>query len=270
MFYPKISIMELQYHIKCKEGDIFPFVIIPGDPKRVQLIGSLMEDVKEVASNREYTTISGVYKGVGISVTSTGIGAPSTSIAIEELARVGAKTLIRVGSTGALDEKIKCGDMIINTASVRFDGATKDYVNPYYPAIASYEVTLALIEACEKLKYRYHVGIGASKDTFYGGQERPSFGDYHQSFMDNTVDDLEKAKVLNLEMEASTVFTLSSLFGLRAGAILAVFGNRKTQEFEVKGEKEAAKVTLESIKVLSDWDKLKEKNNSKYFYPSLI
>ncbi len=262
--------MEAQYHIKCREGDVFPFVIMPGDPKRVHLIGSLMEDVKEIASNREYTTISGYYKGIGVSVTSTGIGAPSTSIAIEGYARIGAKTLIRVGSTGALDEKIRCGDLIINTGSVRFDGATKDYVTPYYPAVASYEVTLALIEACEKLNYRYHVGIGASKDTFYGGQERPSFGEYHQSFMDNIVDDLEKARVLNLEMEASTVFTLASLFGLRAGAILAVFGNRKTLEFEVKGEKEAAKATLESIKVLSDWDKLKEKKKKEHFYPSLI
>lgn len=262
--------MELQYHIKCNEGNIFPFVIMPGDPNRVNLIGSFMEDVKKISSNREYTTISGYYKGVGVSVTSTGIGAPSTSIAIEELARIGAKTLIRVGSTGALEENIKCGDLIINTASVRYDGATKDYVNPFYPAVASYEVTLALIEACEKLQYKYHVGIGASRDTFYGGQERPSFGDYRQSFMDNLIDDLEKAKVLNLEMEASTVFTLSSLFGLRSGAILAVFGNRKTQEFEVKGEEDAAKATLESIKILSDWDKIKEKKNKKYLYPSLI
>ena len=86
--------MELQYHIKCKEGDVFPYVIVPGDPDRVHLIGSFMEDVKKIASNREYTTISGYYRGVGISVTSTGIGAPSTSIAIEELARIGAKTLI--------------------------------------------------------------------------------------------------------------------------------------------------------------------------------
>ncbi|KYC49800.1 MAG: Purine nucleoside phosphorylase [Candidatus Methanofastidiosum methylothiophilum] len=262
--------MENQYHIKCKEGDIFPYVIMPGDPNRVHLIGSFMEDVKQVASNREYTTISGFYKGVGVSVTSTGIGAPSTSIAIEELSRIGAKTLIRVGSTGALDEKIKCGDMIINTASVRYDGATKDYVNPFYPAVASYEVTLALIEACEKLQYKYHIGIGASRDTFYGGQERHSFGDYHQSFMDNLIDDLERANVLNLEMEASTVFTLSSLFGLRAGAILAVFGNRKTQEFEVKGEKEASMATLEAIKILSEWDTLKKNKNKRYFYPSLL
>ncbi|MDY1591925.1 MAG: nucleoside phosphorylase [Methanofastidiosum sp.] len=262
--------MESQYHIKCKDGDIFPYVIMPGDPNRVHLISSFMDDVRKISSNREYTTISGYYKGVGVSVTSTGIGAPSTSIAIEELGRIGAKTLIRVGSTGALDENIRCGDLIINTASVRYDGATKDYVNPFYPAVASYEVTLALIEACEKLQYKYHVGIGASRDTFYGGQERSSFGDYHQSFMDNLIDDLEKAKVLNLEMEASTVFTLSSLFGLRAGAILAVFGNRKTQEFEVKGEEDAAKATLESIKILSDWDKIKEKKNKKYLYPSLI
>lgn len=262
--------MELQYHIKCKEGDIFPYVITPGDPNRVNLIGDFMEDVKHIASNREYTTISGYYKNVGISVTSTGIGAPSTSIAIEELARVGAKTLIRVGSTGALDEKIKCGDLIINTASVRYDGATKDYVNPFYPAVASYEVSLALIEACEKLQYKYHVGVGASRDTFYGGQERPSFGNYHQSFMDNLIDDLEKASVLNLEMEASTVFTLSSLFNLRAGAILAVFGNRKAEEFDVKGEEEAIKATLESIKILSDWDKIKEKKNKRYLYPSIL
>lgn len=262
--------MEIQYHIKCKNNEIFPYVILPGDPKRVHLIGSFMEDVREIASNREYTTISGYYDGVGISVTSTGIGAPSTSIAIEELSRIGAKTLIRVGSTGALDEKIRCGDLIINTASVRYDGATKDYVNPFYPAAASYEVTLSLIEACEKLGYKYHLGIGASRDTFYGGQERPSFKDYHQSFMDNLIDDLEKANVLNLEMEASTVFTLSSLFGLRAGAILAVFGNRKTQEFKVKGEEEAARATLEAIKILSKWDEIKEKNNKKYFYPSLV
>ncbi len=262
--------MEIQYHIQCKNKDIFPYVILPGDPNRVNLIGSFMEDVRKIASNREYTTISGYYDDVGISVISTGIGAPSTSIAMEELARIGAKTLIRVGSTGALDENINCGDLIINTASVRYDGATKDYVNHFYPAVASYEVTLSLLEACEKLGYKYHLGIGASRDTFYGGQERPSFKNYYQSFMDNLIDDLERANVINLEMEASTVFTLSSLFGLRAGAILAVFGNRKTQEFEVKGEEDAVRATLEAIKILSKWDEIKEKNNKKYFYPSLI
>ncbi|MEM1775281.1 MAG: nucleoside phosphorylase, partial [Desulfurococcaceae archaeon] len=168
----------LQYHLMVKPGDVSKYVLLPGDPERVPIIAKYWDEYWHVATHREFVTYSGYYKGVFISATSTGIGAPSTAIAVEELARVGAEVFIRVGTTGALKKEIKVGDLIISTGAVRLEGTSKHYVIPEYPAVASYDVVLALIEAAETLGVRYHVGLTASSDSFYVGQERPGFKGY--------------------------------------------------------------------------------------------
>ena len=174
---------ERVYHLMLKPGDIAPYVLLPGDPERVPKIAEFWDESKEVARHREYVTYTGRYKGTEISATSTGIGGPSAAIAVEELAQVGAKTLIRVGSTGSIQKDITVGDLIIATGAVRLDGTSKQYVRAEYPALANYEVVLALIEAAESLGVKYHLGIIASTDSFYTGQGTPSFSGYWQSWM---------------------------------------------------------------------------------------
>jgi len=261
---------ERVYHLMLKPGDIAPYVLLPGDPERVPKIAEFWDESKEVARHREYVTYTGRYKGTEISATSTGIGGPSAAIAVEELAQVGAKTLIRVGSTGSIQKDITVGDLIIATGAVRLDGTSKQYVRAEYPALANYEVVLALIEAAESLGVKYHLGIIASTDSFYTGQGRPSFSGYWQSWMNNIIPDLRSAKVLSFEMEAATILTLANLFGLRAGCICAVFADRVRNIFSIEGEIDAIKVANESVKILSEWDEAKRKANKKYFHPSLI
>ncbi|EDY36087.1 uridine phosphorylase [Aciduliprofundum boonei T469] len=260
----------VQYHIACKPGDVARYVLMPGDPARVDVISSYWDERKEMAYHREFKTHTGKYKGVRISATSTGIGSPSAIIALEELARIGADTFIRVGSTGAIQENIEIGDLIISTAAVRLEGTSKEYVRVEYPASANYEVLLALIEAAENEGMNYHVGITASTDSFYLGQGRPGFMGYEQSFSQIILNDLRRANVLNFEMEAAAIFTVSNIYGLRAGSIAVVFANRIKREFEVVSQESVAKVANEAVRILADWDEEKERKNKKYIYPSLV
>ena len=257
-----------QYHIDCCQGDVARYVLLPGDLARVSIISKLWDSFQEVARHREYHTNTGMYKGVPISAVSTGIGSPSAGIAVEELARIGVDTMIRVGSCGTIQSHIKCGDLVISTGAVRLEGTSKQYVRPEYPAVASYEVVLALMEAAEFLGCQYHVGITASMDSFYCGQGRAGFRGYKSSMTDNLVSDLQRARVLNLEMETATILTLANLFGLRAGAICAVFAV-DPDKFEMQGEKDAAQVASEAVKILSEWDVRKESQGKKYWHPSL-
>ncbi len=258
-----------QYHIACRPGDVARYVLLPGDPERVPKISSLWDKAREIAFHREYRTHTGKYKEVPISVTSTGIGGPSTAIAIEELAAIGADTFIRVGSTGAIQPGMEIGDLIIAKAAVRLEGTSKQYVRVEYPAVADIEVTLALIEAAETLGMRYHLGITASTDSFYLGQGRPGLNGYFPSFAKHIMDDLRQARVTNFEMETATLFTLANIYGLRAGSVCAVFANRVTNEFGKAGEKEAAMVATEAVKILAEWDEEKEKKGKKVWFPGL-
>jgi uridine phosphorylase len=259
----------IQYHLGLKPEDIAPSVLLPGDPARANLISKLWDSAKQMADKRSYLTYTGVYKKIPITTTSTGIGCPATAIAVEELAAIGAKTLVRVGSSGAIQENINCGDLIITTGAVRHDGTSLQYVAPQYPAFAHHQVILALIEAAEGFGYQYHVGITCSTDSFYTGQGRPGFNNYWQSYMDNIIPDLRAAQVLNFEMECSTLLTLSNLFSLRSGAVCAVFANRVTDEFATMGEKEASKTACEAIKIIAEWDAQLVETKNQNWFPSL-
>jgi len=261
---------KVQYHIHLKPGDVSRYVLLPGDPDRVSKITKDWDRVEEMAKHREYLTQTGFYKGVRVSVCSTGIGSSAAAIAVEELANIGADTFIRVGSTGSIQKECKCGDLIISTGAVRLEGTSKEYVRAEYPAVASYDVVAALIEAVESLGYQYHVGITASTDSFFCGQARPGFRGYKQSWMENLIPDLRAAKVYNFEMEAAAILTLSNLFGLRAGAVCTVFANRVTDEFKVVGEEEAGKTATEAVRILHEWDEAREKKGKKHWFPTLV
>jgi uridine phosphorylase len=221
---------KIQPHIMCGIGDVASYVLMPCDPGRVERIAGHLDSSEKISEYRGFVTYTGESEGVKISSCSTGIGCPSAAIAIEELINIGAETLIRVGTTGSLQHEIDIGDIIVATAAVRAEGTSRNYVPVEYPAAASIDVTLALIEAAEKLGINVHTGIVMSTDAYYGGNEE-------------ALRNYGSANVLSIEMEASTLFTLSALKRKRSGAVLVVDGN--LAKGSGKGEFEAYEKTGE-------------------------
>ena len=158
----------IQYHLHIKEGDVGRYVILPGDPKRVPLIAKHFDDAKQVADSREYVTYTGFLDGEKVSVTSTGIGGPSASIAMEELYKCGSDTFIRMGTCGGIALPVMGGDVVIATGAVRMEGTSREYAPIEFPAVASFEVVQALAEAANMLGKRSHIGVVQCKDSFYG------------------------------------------------------------------------------------------------------
>jgi len=249
------------YHLRLGQGDVPQYMILPGAPERTMIIARHWDDINEVASYREYKTVTGRYKSVPVGTTSTGIGAASSEIAIHELSLLGVHTCIRVGTTGVIQPEYELGDLVIPAACVRHDGTSDNYIEPAYPAAADTVVTMALMQACENLGYRYGVGIGYTAASFYIGQGR-SLAEgkdasevYEPSFMANIIPDLRSAGVINIEMEASGQFVVGRLHGMRMGAILAVLANRATNKWGEKGgEEKASKAASEAVYILREWE----------------
>ncbi|WP_224336006.1 nucleoside phosphorylase [Haloprofundus halobius] len=248
---------EVQYHIEVAEGDVADAVLLPGNPERVDKITALWDEHEEVASHREYRTATGTYDGAPISVTSTGIGSPSAAIAIEELARVGVETYIRVGSCGAIQPEMDVGDLVITSGAVRQEGTSAEYVCEDYPAVADHEVVSALVAAAERLGHDYHVGLTMSADSFYAGQGRPGFEGFRAAGSESLVEELQEANVKNIEMEASALLTIANVYGLRAGAVCSVYANRITGEFRTEGESRAAETASLAVSLLARMDEVK-------------
>ena len=250
---------EVQYHVELAPGDIDGPVLLPGDPERVPVVADQWDEAEQVAHHREYRTMRGRRDGAAVACTSTGIGSPSTAIAVEELANVGADTFMRVGSCGAIQAEAAVGDLIITTGAVRQEGTSDEYVRPDYPASADGEVVTALVTACERLGFDYHVGVTCSTDAFYAGQGREGFDGFQAAGSEARTAELQKAGVLNYEMEAAALLTLASIYGLRAGAICSVFANRVTGEFRTEGESRAAEAASEAAAILAEMDRVKER-----------
>jgi uridine phosphorylase len=259
-----------QYHIACKKGDLAEYVLMPGDPDRVPRIAKFWDSAMEISASREFRSFTGKYRGVAISALSSGIGPASIAIAVNEAATIGVRTFIRVGSAGAIQKDINCGDVIICSAAVRLDCTSNCYVIPEYPAVASYEALLALIEAAETLGINnYHVGVTATTADFYAGQSRKTSASFC-SRAENLLATLQEARVLNFEMETATLYVLASLLGLRAACVCAVYANRITDEFLTgAGEESAIKIANEAVKILSEWDAVKRRRKRKWLFPSL-
>ena len=249
--------MAKQPHLLVEEGDVENVALVPGDPGRVDRIAKQCENVEEVAQNREYKVVNATYEGTPLTICSTGIGCPSAAIAVEELARVGVETFVRVGSCGALQPEMAVGDLVITSGAVRQEGTTDEYVREDYPAVADHEVVSALVAAAERLGYDYHVGITMSADSFYTGQGRPGFEGFRAAGSESLVDDLREANVKNIEMEAATLLTVANVYGLRAGAVCSVYANRVTGEFRTEGESRAVETASLAVHLLAKMDEVK-------------
>lgn len=246
-----------QYHIKLGPGESAPYVITPGDPGRVPEIASYLEGAVEVASNREYRTYRGRYRGVDVSVTSTGIGGPSAAIAFEELIRVGAHTFIRVGTSGSLQPDVRLGDLVVAQGAIRDEGTTAQYSPLAWPACASFEVTQALVEATQAQRERSeqvratHVGVVHSKDAFYAEEPQglATYAEWQAKWSA-----WRRMGALCTEMEAAALFCVAQLRRARAGAVLSVVGETHDEEVKIaKVSNEPAILSaLEAIYLLAE------------------
>ena len=249
----KYSTDGLQYHIGLKEGDVGEYVILPGDPKRCEKIAKYFDDAKLVADRREFTTYTGYLNGVQVSVTSTGIGGPSASIALEELVKVGAKNFIRVGTCGGMDLDVKSGDLVIATGAIRMEGTSKEYAPIEFPAVANYDIVTALIDSAKKLNLPYHVGVVECKDSFYG-QHSPELMPVNYE-LQNKWNAWLKLGCLASEMESAALFVVASYLKVKVGSIFLVVANQEREkqglENPVAHDTELAiKTAVEAIKGL--------------------
>jgi uridine phosphorylase len=210
---------------------VAPHVFLCGDPARVARISAGWDEAREDAADREYRVVTGLCEGVRLSAASTGIGAPSTAILLEELVKLGAHTFLRVGNSGGLAPDLEVGDLVVTTGAVRDDGTSRSYVIPEYPAVADHRIVAALLAAAEARRVRCRAGITWSLDAFYArnavltetGEMAPmSVDGYLRREHEALIEDLRAARVLNCEMEAGVLLTLAGLFGVRAGAICVV------------------------------------------------
>lgn len=214
-----------------RAGSVPASAFLCGDPARVDRIAAGWRGVRELVSTREFRVVAGEWEGRPLAAASTGVGAPSTAILVEELARAGARTLVRIGNSGGLADDLALGDLVITTGAVRDDGTTRSYVAPEYPAVADWRVVGALVAAARAAGVRWRAGITWSLDAFFarnarvtpeGGLASAHFGGYWTPEHEARLRAMQAAGVLNCEMEAGALLTLAGLFGLRAGAICVV------------------------------------------------
>lgn len=214
--------MTKQYHTHTRLGDVGRYVLMPGDPGRVPIIAARLDNAVHVATNREYVTYTGSLDGVAVSVTSTGIGCPSSAIAVEELFKSGADTFVRVGTSGSFQPGTQSNDIAITTGAIRHEGTSSHYLPIEFPAVCDFSIVQAMRTAVSRLGLRHQVGISHSKDSYYGEVEPDRSG------LPDELNDLWKAwrigGAICSEMELSTICIVSSILGARAGGIMAMHG----------------------------------------------
>ncbi len=248
----------IMYHLHIKKGDVGRYVILPGDPKRVPIIASFLDGAYMVADSREYVTYTGTLLGEKVSVTSTGIGGPSASIAMEELYLCGSDTFIRMGTCGGIALDVKGGDVVIATGAVRAEGTSREYAPIEFPAVADYEIVNALVDSAKALGFSYHVGVVQCKDSFYG-QHEPEVMPVGE-MLEYKWNAWKKLGVKASEMESAAIFTVASRLGARAGSDFLVVGNQEREKEGLENKichdpDGAIKVTIEALKLLIKRDK---------------
>jgi len=243
----------IQYHIGLKEGDVGKYVILPGDPKRCEKIAQYFENPRLVADNREYVTYTGYLDGEKVSVTSTGIGGPSASIALEELVKVGAQTFIRVGTCGGMSLDVKGGDIVVATGAIRMEGTSREYAPIEFPAVANLDVTNALVSAAKNLGYTYHAGIVQCKDSFYGQHEPESKPVSYE--LQNRWEAWKRLGCLASEMESAALFVVASYLKVKVGSVFLAVANQEREKLNLENPvvhdtEKAIKTAIEAIKIL--------------------
>lgn len=248
----------MQYHIGVKTGEVGRYVLLPGDPKRCAKIAAHFDNPVLIADSREYVTYTGSLDGVKVSVTSTGIGGPSASIAMEELVKCGADTFIRVGTCGGMDLDVQGGDVVVATGAIRMEGTTKEYAPIEFPAVADLEVTNALVRACKKQGIRYHAGVVQCKDAFYG-QHNPEKMPVSYELLQKWEAWLRMGCKAS-EMESAALFIVGQYLRVRTGSCFLAVANQEREKKGLPNEQVhdteiAIKTAIEALKILIKEDK---------------
>ena len=264
---------ERQYHIELGPGELAEYILLPGDPDRTTRIASRFESIELERRHREFASATGIYRGQRVSVVSTGIGTDNVEIVMAEILAISEQpTIVRVGSSGALQPEMRLGDLAISTGAVRLEATTSFFVHDGYPAVAHYEAVAALVEAAERLGHRYHMGITATAPGFFGAQGRP-IAQLPIRYPD-LAEDMARQRVMNFEMEASALLVLATLARCRAGVVCAVYANRTTGEFISGDAQDAAEAAcvetgLESLLIMAEMDRQKREAGTDRWRPSL-
>ena len=245
--------MEKQYHIGFDDSHKAEYAILPGDPGRVEKIASYLDNPRFFCQNREYTTWLGELNNKTVMVISTGMGGPSTAIAIEELFATGVKNFIRIGTCGGMALPVMGGDIVIATGAIRQEGTTKEYVPIEFPAIANLDVTNALVQAAKNLKQKWHAGIVQCKDSFYGQHDPHRMPIGYE--LNEKWEAWKKAGCLASEMESASVFIVSQILGARAGCVLNAVWNQEREKAGMNNPQSfdtewAIKTAVEAVRLL--------------------
>ncbi|MBN1922161.1 MAG: nucleoside phosphorylase [Anaerolineae bacterium] len=238
----------MEFHIQCQPEAIARYALVPGSHARAQLIAEYLGDCQLVSDSRGYLVYTGFADGIRITAASTGMGGPSTAIALEELAHLGADTFIRVGSCGTMQETVDCGDVIIATGTFRAGGTANNYLPLAFPAVPTFTITRELVRAAARLKLKAHVGLGSASDAFYGPRDTASR------------ELLKQAGIISGEMESDTLFVIGAYRGWRTGALYAVDGTSREikpawgEEAFRQGERNAIRIAIEAVKAIARAD----------------
>lgn len=251
----------LQYHLQIRPGDVGRYVIMPGDPKRCAKIAKHFDDAKLIADSREYVTYTGYLDGEKVSVTSTGIGGPSASIALEELTLCGADTFIRVGTCGGIELDVKGGDIVVATGAIRMEGTSREYAPIEYPAVAHYDVVEALKVAADQMHARSHVGVVQCKDNFYGQHSPETMPVSYE--LENKWNAWVQCGALASEMESSALFIVGGVRRVRVGSVMLVIANQTRRAMgledpQVYDTDLAVRVAVEALRELIRKDREKQ------------
>ena len=249
---------DLQYHLHIRPGDGGRYVLLPGDPKRCAKIAENFDDAKLVADSREFVTYTGYLEGEKVSVTSTGIGGPSASIAMEELVRCGADTFLRVGTCGGMALDVIGGDIVVATGAIRMEGTSREYAPIEFPAVADITVANALIAAAKRLGFRYHAGVVQCKDSFYG-QHSPETKPVSYE-LQNKWEAWKRLGCLASEMESAALFVVAAALGCRAGSCFHVIWNQEREAAGLDQKRNedvssSVRTAVEALKLLIQKDR---------------
>ena len=246
---------EKQYHLTASAGEIGKYCLLPGDPGRCEKIAAYLESPYQLCQNREYNIFCGRLDSELVTVCSTGIGGPSTAIAVEELYACGAKTFLRIGTCGGIALPVCSGDVVIASGAVRQDGTSREYAPIEFPAVSSYSVLSALADSADRLGFSHHVGVVQSKDSFYG-QHSPNRMPTREE-LNFKWEAWKRLGVLASEMEASTLFTVAAALGAEAGAVFLSVWNQEratagldNENSEVHDTDKAIRVAIEATRML--------------------
>ena len=244
---------DLQYHLHIRPGDVGRYVLLPGDPKRCAKIAENFDDAKLVADSREFVTYTGIVEGEKVSATSTGIGGPSASIALEELCNCGADTFIRAGTCGGMQTEVCGGDLVIATGAIRMEGTSREYAPIEYPAVPDLEVTNALVNAAKKLGMTCHTGVVQCKDSFYG-QHQPEKHPVSYELLDKW-DAWLRMGCMASEMESAALFIAGAYRRVRVGSVFLVIANQEREKLglenrQVHDTDRAVRTAVEAVREL--------------------